>query len=291
MVFVSSALFAQFDYNLKVTKVTDGVYCFFGSVDSPNKKNGGNMVNTCYVDDGEYYSLIDSGPTYNYASQAYKIMQDIKKLPVKYVFNTHTHDDHIYGNDFYKQKGATIIASSHLHEQNDPTRMPSHITKEQFKNSKMVLNDVGVEYEESKKFGSITAMSLSDQGHSKSDMVYLDTKHKVLFTGDIAMTERIVSMRDGNINGLIEAVEKLSSFDRKFVVLGHGHDTSANAFADTLKYLKTMRDIISQAFEDEVGLDGIGKLTKMKEYKDYFGYDSMHGKNVIGVYQTLEWEQ
>ena len=69
VVFVYSLL--SFDYNLKPKKIGENTYCFFGAPEIMNKVNNGNMVNTCYVNMGESYLVIDSGPTYQYASQAH----------------------------------------------------------------------------------------------------------------------------------------------------------------------------------------------------------------------------
>ena len=41
--FVTSSF--GFDYKLNPVKVTDGVYCFFGKLEIPNKINNGDMVN------------------------------------------------------------------------------------------------------------------------------------------------------------------------------------------------------------------------------------------------------
>ncbi|HHE05691.1 MAG TPA: MBL fold metallo-hydrolase, partial [Epsilonproteobacteria bacterium] len=99
-------LLNAFEYHLVPQKLAKNVYCFFGKLENITKQNAGNMVNTCYVQTEKGFVVIDSGPTYAYASQAYTQMQKIAKLPVKYVMITHDHDDHWQGNSFYKSKGA-----------------------------------------------------------------------------------------------------------------------------------------------------------------------------------------
>jgi glyoxylase-like metal-dependent hydrolase (beta-lactamase superfamily II) len=106
-----------FDYGLHPKKVAENVYCFFGTLENITPKNGGNIVNTCFVQTKEGFVVIDSGPTYDYASQAYEQMQKIAKLPVKYVIVTHDHDEHWQGNSFCKSKGALLIGSK-IYEQN-----------------------------------------------------------------------------------------------------------------------------------------------------------------------------
>jgi glyoxylase-like metal-dependent hydrolase (beta-lactamase superfamily II) len=129
LTFVSQA----FEYNLVPQKLTDDVYCFFGKPENISKENGGNMVNTCFVKTKEGFVVIDSGPTYGYASQAYMQMQKIAPLPVKYVVNTHDHDDHWLGNSFYKEKGALLIGPETYEQNIQPgmaTRMEKSVGKE-----------------------------------------------------------------------------------------------------------------------------------------------------------------
>src|SRR4029077_15782947 len=49
----------------------------------------------------------------NYPSGARNAMEDTKRIskkPVKYVFDTHHHGDHLYGNPVWTQAGATTLA-------------------------------------------------------------------------------------------------------------------------------------------------------------------------------------
>ena len=97
-----------FDYHLVPQKLSKDTYCFFGKLENISKENAGYIVNTCYVRTKEGFVVIDSGPTYAYAQQAYAAMQKIAKIPVKYVITTHDHDDHWLGNRFYKKKESQV---------------------------------------------------------------------------------------------------------------------------------------------------------------------------------------
>jgi len=75
---LTASLSYGFEYNLKPQKVAEDVYCFFGKLENINKQNAGNMVNTCFVQTKVGFVVIDSGPTFSYASQAYDEMQKIQ---------------------------------------------------------------------------------------------------------------------------------------------------------------------------------------------------------------------
>src|ERR1022692_1245441 len=65
--------------------------------------------NNVIIEMKDYFIVVDA----NYPSGARGAMVDVKRLsnkPVKYVFDTHHHGDHLYGNAVWTQAGATTIA-------------------------------------------------------------------------------------------------------------------------------------------------------------------------------------
>src|SRR5260370_1111252 len=64
--------------------------------------------NNIVIEMKDYLIVVDA----NYPSGARATMADIKKVsakPVKYVFDTHHHGDHAYGNALWTQAGATTF--------------------------------------------------------------------------------------------------------------------------------------------------------------------------------------
>ena len=57
----------DWDYNLKVVKISERVYCFFGERDMPTKNNAGSMSNICYIKGNNAWIAWDSGPSFMYA--------------------------------------------------------------------------------------------------------------------------------------------------------------------------------------------------------------------------------
>lgn len=133
-----------FDYHLKPYSLSDGVNCFFGLPSSISEVNGGNMINSCYVETKDGYIVIDSGPTYSYAQSTYAIMEKQKKLPVKYVINTASDEVHILGNGFFKEQGAVLIGPKnykrHLLE-NKKLLISEKISKDAIHNTRLVPLD------------------------------------------------------------------------------------------------------------------------------------------------------
>src|ERR1700681_4245631 len=86
-----------------VQKITDGVWFREGDL-----KNLGHC-NDIIIEMKDYLIVVDA----NFPSGARAAMADAKKIsskPVKYVFDTHHHGDHAYGNPIWTEAGATTLA-------------------------------------------------------------------------------------------------------------------------------------------------------------------------------------
>jgi len=283
-----------FNYSLEPKNITNAAECFFGLPEVMDEHNNGNMSNSCFVAMGTSYLVIDSGPTYQYAREAYSKIKNQKNLPVSYVINTHTHDDHWLGNGYYKEQGAKLIGSIAFKslQKVDKTRMQRRISKEAYKGTMQVFPTVFVDgekilYLNGKK---VYIESVNHKAHTNSDLyIYIPSK-RVVFVGDLVFNERLPSMRDGDISGWIEALEAIQSMDVDYIVGGHGKLVSKNAVDFTYDYLKEMKKQIIDYQEAGEGIGSVVNKVKMLKYKKVPFYNSVHRQNVESAYRTLEWE-
>jgi len=282
-----------FEYNLKPIKVTKDVYCFFGKLESIQKSNAGNIVNSCFVQTKEGFVVIDSGPTFSYAAQAYEQMQKIATLPVKYVINTHDHDDHWLGNSFYKSKGAFLIGPRTYEENTYPdmeTRIERILGKALFAKTKIVKLDKVVDhnYTLNIKNDSFQIVQPIKVAHTKGDLiVYLSSK-KVLFAGDLVFNGRLTSLRDGSLLGSLDTLDIIESYHADYIIGGHGNDTTSHATRQFKAYLTEIKTKVRNALDNDIDMDEIIKIVSMPEYKNMKLYDVLHARNVLDAYKELE---
>jgi len=283
----------SFEYNLKPKKVTEDVYCFFGKLDKIKKENAGNVVNSCFVQTKEGYVVVDSGPTFTYAAQAYEKMQKIAKLPVKYVIVTHDHDDHWQGNSFYKSKGALLIGPR-TYEQNVvvgmETRMQRILGKELYGKTKIVKLDTIVDDNLTVKLGNkvFKIKQLESIAHTQGDLVVYLPNEQVLFAGDLVFNGRLTSLRDGSLLGSLEALKKIDAYHAKTIIGGHGYQTDANATHTLEAYLTEMKKEILDAQDKDIGMEEITKKITMPKYKSEALYDDLFRRTLVDAYKELE---
>jgi len=287
-----SSLFS-FDYHLEPKKVTENIYCFFGALENISKDNGGNMVNSCYVKTNKGYVVVDSGPTFAYAQQAYDAMQKVTKLPVKYVINTHDHDDHWLGNSFYKNRGALLIGSEHQQESvtvKMQTRIERILGKKLFGQTKIVKLDTVVEENLTltlggEKFEISQPISMA---HTKGDLLVYLPHEKALFVGDLVFNGRLTSLRDGSIVGSLEALDVIDNYRAKTVITGHGYQTDENTTHQFRNYLTQIKEQVLEAQDKDVEMEQITKKVTMPEFKKLKLYEVLHKRTVVDAYRELE---
>ena len=241
ILFLLTVYGVSFEYHLKPYNVTDGVSCFFGLYGDANQINGGRVVNTCYVESSEGYVVIDSGPTYQYAQQAYIAMQKIKDLPVKYVINTTVEDIHVLGNEFYQERGAILVGPESYYElfnQLDSYNIVKKISKEAFLNTRIVPLDSYIKSDRDIVIGD-TKIEIKrlDRDEGRHLIVNFPTK-KTIFVGDYISNgqapkiDKCHSLGDWKI-----VLDKVEELPWQYIISSHGTKRTRTALVDTKKYL------------------------------------------------------
>ncbi len=290
----ATTLLSAFEYGLKPEKVNDKVYCFFGKPEVMNTKNNGNMVNSCFVDLGTKWLVIDPGPTFAYAKEAWREISAIKKMPAALVINTHVHDDHWLGNGFYLSQGVDVLGSTAFDEEVNPkavTRMEQRILKEAYAHTSPKLPTTLLDHNRTLHLDGmdVQLIHVDTKAHTSGDIVVYLPKVQTIFCGDVVFNDRIPSLRDGDINGWIATLEMIRKLPSLYVVGGHGDDVQADATEMTYRYLIALREQVGEAVENGDGIDSAVETIKMEEFSSVALYKEMHARNVETVYRMLEW--
>ncbi|MGB5965016.1 MAG: MBL fold metallo-hydrolase [Sulfurimonadaceae bacterium] len=290
----TATLLSAFEYGLKPVQVNDKVYCFFGKPEVMDTKNNGNMVNSCFVDLGQEWLVIDPGPTFAYAKEAWREITAVKKMPVVFVLNTHVHDDHWLGNGFYISQGAEVLGTSAFEEDVNPTavtRMEQRISKEAYALTSPKLPTKMIDQNTTlhRNGTEIRLINVDTKAHTSGDILVYLPKMQTIFCGDVVFNDRIPSLRDGDISGWIATLEMIKAMAPTYVIGGHGNEVQADAVDLTYRYLVQLRAEVREAVDNGDGIDSAVKTVKMAEFASVALYKEMHARNVEAVYRMLEW--
>jgi cyclase len=205
-------------------KIAPGVW--FREGDLVNQEHCNNII----IEMKDYLIVVDA----NFPSGARLAMADAKKVsskPVKFVFDTHHHGDHTYGNAVWTGQGAMTIAFQGVAEEMkryEPARWRDTMKERKdvaemhrdtpeppqqtFTDSPHVITD-GTRRVEFYYFG---------WAHTRGDgLVYLP-QERVLCTGDAAVNGPYNFTGDGNIGNWPKVLDNALKLKVDHVLPGHG---------------------------------------------------------------------
>ena len=277
-----------FDYHLKSYMITEGVDCFFGLSSTANKTNGGNVINSCYITTDEGFVVIDSGSTYSYAQQAYKVMIDKNRLPVKYVINTSIEEVHLLGNEFYKERGATLIGAK-AYDNSIKIKLSNSITADAFSNTRLVPLDKKVDSEYTLTVGGVDIDIKNAIKGSNNYLTVNVPSRDIIFVGDMLFHNSIPILENGrSLLGWIDALKKIEDSSWSRVISSQGIRTKRSAINNTKNYLTTLKEQVTKSIKEGMEREDAIESIKMPSFKEERFYDEWHKKNIAVAYNELE---
>jgi len=285
--FFTISLFG-FDYYLKPYSVSEGVECFFGLATTVNKINGGNIINTCFVETDDGFVVIDSGPTYSYAQQAYSIMHKMSKMPVRYVINTSSDEVHILGNGFYKERGAILIGPKDYNKRKKIS-LNKKITSDTFTNTRLTPLDKIVTKDYTITVGNDDIkIQRIIKDSDRFLTVYIPNK-RVFFAGDMIYNNRLLSLKNHrSVLKWIKAIKTIEATPWKRIVSSYGVKTRLSALKNTKSYLTLLRNEVTSSIKQGMNKKQCIKNIKMKSFQEDRLYNLLHTRNVATAYDELK---
>ena len=204
-------------------KVADGVWFLIGDASK-------GYSNTTVIEMKDYLIVVDA----NYPGRAKELLGIVKGLsnkPVRYVFDTHAHGDHSYGNSVWTAAGATTMAFRGVVTEMDrwePTRWQAAMEKREdvratgqsdVERPRKVIDGDRFELKDGSREVDFLFLGW---GHTPGDGYVWLPAEKVLATGDAAVNGPRNKLLDANIANWPRALDKAIALGPVHVLPGHG---------------------------------------------------------------------
>lgn len=260
-IFFTSGITAQPN---TVQQIVPGVWLREGDI----KKEG--HCNNVIIEMKDYLIIVDA----NFPSGARLAAADAKKLsskPIKYVFDTHHHGDHAYGNAVWTEMGATTLAYVGVAQEmkryepkrwqetkREDVRALNRTTaeppKQTFETTPFVLDD-GTRRVEFHFFG---------WAHTRGDgFVYLP-KDQVLATGDAIANGAFNFMGDAHVANWPKVTDAAGNRQITHVLPGHGRPGGRELITGQGKFMREIYAGVQGLIKDGKSVDDIQKMGMAK---------------------------
>jgi glyoxylase-like metal-dependent hydrolase (beta-lactamase superfamily II) len=283
---------------LKVQKVTDNIYAIVGELGNRSPENLGNNATFGFVITSEGVVLIDPGGTYKGAKEIHGVIKSITDKPVTAVINTGGQDHRWLGNGYFKEQGATLIASNKAVEdqkartQDELFRIGSLVGDDALSGTNAVYAKRTFDDELKFESGGIKFEIIhAGQAHTPGDSFVWLPQYSVIFTGDIVYTQRMLGVgSQSNSKSWVDVYQSMAAYKPDHVVPGHGEATNlARANADTYDYLVYLRESVSAFMENGGDITEISSIDQSK-FSYLLNFETLAGRNAQKVFTELEWE-
>lgn len=277
--------------------VGNGIYVHHGEHLDIDTGYQGDICNISFVVGSLGVAVIDTGGSLKVGKELRVAIKKITDKPILYVINTHVHPDHIFGNAAFLEDKPQFVGHVKLGDamqlrEEAYGKLNNKYLGEDAKGSIIVKPTLPVKETTELDLGDRTLkVTPYPNAHTNTDISVVDSKTSTLFTGDLLFIER-TPVIEGDIKGLISAIDMLKTYPVKQVVPGHGPVTQdwVQALTNEQRYLNTvLADIRANIMAGKSMNDAMNSVAADEKDK-WLLFDIANRRNVNTIYPALEWE-
>ena len=253
------------------------------------------IANTGWIVFRDYVLVIDA----NFPWGARAILNDLRKTtdkPIKYVFDTHYHSDHSFGNSVWVDSGATIVCSEECTAESkakNPAQWandkgtgatslkPYRLEHPQISfRDKMVVED-GTHRVELLRVGP---------GHTRGDAIAYLPKERILFTGDLCVNKagNNIADPDADPDNWLRVLDDLAQRDVGIVIPGHGAQGTVAAIRGNRAYLADLIHQVRAGIGRGATAEQLAQTVDLKKHNPWGQDDARNKVSIRAVYAKLK---
>ena len=221
------------------------------------------IATTSWIEFEDFLVVVDA----NFPWGAKAILQDIKETsqkPIRFVFDTHYHGDHSYGNGVFAAEGATIISTDDTAA--DSREKTTAAWNKSTESGEFDLHKYRLVHPQLTFHDRLViddghrSLELIREGpaHTRGDAVAWLPQERILFTGDLCTTRAQNNLTDPGMSpeGWLAVLDRLALMKPAIVIPGHG-------LQGTVASLRGQRDYLAAIYNGV--RSGIAKGEKLEQ--------------------------
>jgi len=295
--------FEESDFTFfRLQTISKGVYVAIA-------KDGAAGCNTGIIDNGDYLVLFDPFFSEEPAAELKKALKNIfPGISVRYVINSHWHEDHTKGNQYFKT-GASIIGTEELRKNmisrynpdKEKTRASLNADLVQYQRESDTTRNMAYKQEILEywlpgikaELNSLDNYQLTPpdllfndsliltgkdfnihiisygRGHTSSDIILWLPHANTLFMGDLLFVQRHAWMGHGNYLDWIKYLNKLENKSARWLVPAHGPVSGTDAITELRAYFSEVENQARRFIQSNLAFDKT-KVVIPEKYKNFW---------------------
>jgi glyoxylase-like metal-dependent hydrolase (beta-lactamase superfamily II) len=245
-------------YAFETVRVSDGVYALVGDLGQRSPENLGHNMTSGFVVTSEGVVVIDTGGSLADAQAIRAAIRKVTGAPIIFAINTGGQDHRWFGNDYFRNQGARIVASeAALRDMRERGLAQAEAARlligKKFEGTRLAYPDVTFAQRHTLPVTSERIELIHTGGaHTPGDIVVWLPQRSIAFAGDTVFADRLLGILPGSALRWIRSLEFLrDELKPRTVVPGHGRVTDLDrSLRDTYDYLVFLRKAIGRRFAE-----------------------------------------
>ena len=252
---------ATLDYRLQPRQIAPGTWVIEGAVADFLPANGCNIINTAFIATGDGVVVVNTGPSRLYGEQQRRAIAAVTPQPVRMVLNLNLHPDYFFGNQAWEGVPTQALAGSITGMHAEGKGYADNLYRLCGDWMKGTEPAPAREVLEPRRFtlGAHRLELRRLQGHTRDDLVLLDTTTGVLFAGGLVFANRVPTTPHADPAQWLHSLDTLEHWRRqgqfKQLVPSHGPvGQGVQGIAQTRDWLQWLTGLLERSAQQGVDL-------------------------------------